>query len=316
MDLSLEKISKILNKNDNFCILTHQYPDGDTLGSAFALCIALQNMGKKAKVVNDEAFPEKYNFLQSKLEIQNFKPNFFICVDIANKKLLGPNLKELYANDIDISIDHHLINEDFAKFRYVNSSAAATGEIIYELLKIMNVKINKHIANCIYTAIATDTGCFKYKNTTSNTHRVASDMIDFGADVFDINRLMFDSKSKEQFMAERYILDSMEFYFNNRVAVVYVMLDMLEKTGAKDTFVDGIAGIPKQIIGVDIGITFRQKEDKVFKISVRTKENIDASLICSHFGGGGHANAAGCTLCGNLDEIKFMFLEYAKNFLK
>ena len=316
MEISLEKVSDILKDNDNFYILTHQYPDGDTLGSAFALCLALQKMGKKAKVINNESIPEKYKFLQSNVKSQDFEPFFFICVDVANVKLLGPNLEKSYANNIDLCIDHHRINEKFSKFRYVDPNAAATAEIIYEILKIMKSSIDKDIANCVYTAIATDTGCFKYKNTTSNTHNIAADMINFGADIFNINKLMFDSKTKEQFLAEKNILDTIEFYFNDKIAVIYVMLSTLRKTNANDTLVDGIAGIPKQINGVKIGITFRQKEDKVFKISVRTEGNIDAAHICRRFGGGGHTNAAGCTLFGDIDEVKNKFLEHASTFLK
>ncbi len=316
MEISLEKISDILKDNDDFYILTHQYPDGDTLGSAFALCLALQKMGKKAKVINNENIPEKYKFLQSNVKSQDFEPFFFICVDVATAKLLGPNLEKSYANNIDLCVDHHRINEKFSKFRYVDPNAAATAEIIYEILKIMKSPIDKDISNCIYTAIATDTGCFKYKNTTSNTHNIAADMINFGADIFSINKLMFDSKTKEQFLAEKNILDTIEFYFNDKIAVICVMLSTLRKTNADDTLVDGIAGIPKQISGVKIGITFRQKEDKVFKISVRTEENIDAADICSRFGGGGHTNAAGCTLFGDIDEVKNKFLEHVSTFLK
>lgn len=315
MNTSLEEIANLLKNNNNFYILTHQYPDGDTLGSAYALSRALKKINKKVKVLNEEPIPEKYSFLQDGVKLKSFLPECIICVDVADVKLLGPSLEAKYAGNVDLCLDHHRMNKKFSKFKYIDASAAATAEIIYNLLKVMNIEIDSHIANSIYTGIATDTGCFKYKNTTANTHRIAANLITFGASVHKINKLMFDSKTKEQFIAERFILDTMEFYFDNKLAIVYVMLNTLKKSGAKDYLIEGIAGIPKQIFGVQIGVTFRQKDIEAFKVSVRTENGIDASLICNHFGGGGHTNAAGCMLYGSLSEVKALFLNYAKKFL-
>jgi len=315
MKVSLERIVKILNENNKFCILTHQYPDGDTLGSAFALCRILQKIGKKAKVVNNDSIPPKFNFLKSCVKQENFEPEFIVSVDVADEKLLGPNLKK-YCGKVDLLIDHHKINENFAKYSYVDAGAAATAQIIYEIMNIIKTGWDSYIANCIYTGIATDTGCFKYKNTTAKTHKIAAAVLELGAEKDKINTLMFEQKTKEQFIAEKYIMDSIEFYFENKLAIIYVTLEMLEKSGADDSLIDGIAGIPKQIEGVVIGVTFRQKEEDVFKVSVRTSEEIDASLLCKHFGGGGHTNAAGFTIKGSLEEAKEEFISYAKTFIK
>ena len=315
MKVSLEKIAEILKSRDNFYILTHQYPDGDTLGSAFALCRALQKIGKKAKVINNDSISKKYSFLENSVKKEDFEANSIISVDIAGENLFGPNLKG-YFGKVDVCIDHHKINTDFAKYSYVDPDSAATAQIVYEIINIMGIQWDTPMASSLYTGIATDTGCFRYKNTTSKTHKITSDILDLGAEKDKINKLMFEQKTKEQFIAERYIMDSIEFYFDNKLAIIYVTLEMLEKSGADDSLIDGIAGIPKQIEGVLIGVTFRQKEEKAFKVSVRTGENIDASLLCKHFGGGGHENAAGCTLKGSLEKAKKEFVSYVKEFME
>ena len=314
MKVSLEEIAKMLKSNNNFCILTHQYPDGDTLGSAFALCRVLQKIGKKARVINNDSIPKKFSFLKDNVKEENFEPEFIVSVDVADEKLFGPNLKK-YCGKVDLLIDHHKINENFAKYNYVEADSAATAQIIYEIINIMKANWDPAIANCIYTGIATDTGCFKYKNTTAKTHRIAAAVFDLGAAKDKINALMFEQKTKEQFIAEKYIMDSIEFYFENKLAIIYVTLEMLEKSGADDSLIDGISGIPRQIEGVVVGATFRQKEEDVFRVSVRTSEKIDASLLCKHFGGGGHTNAAGFTIKGPLEEVKKEFISYVKTFI-
>ena len=314
MEISLIKIANILKTKNNFCILTHQYPDGDTLGSAFALCKALQNLGKAAKVLDSENVPNKYSFLKHNVENQIFNPEYIISVDIADKKLI-PSLFENFASKIDLCIDHHKTNKNFAKLNYVDSSAAATSEIIFELLNLINTEIDVDIANCLYTGIATDTGCFKYSSTTARTHKIAAKLIEYGAKAAQINRDVFEIKTIEQFTAEKLIFNSTEFYFKNKVAAMFVTFNILKKSNADDSLIDGIAGMPLRIKGVLIGLTFRQKEDHLYKVSVRTVKGINAAEICSYFEGGGHVNAAGCTVNGNLNEVKEKLLNCIKNYL-
>ena len=195
MKIELKDIEKVLKENDNFYILTHKSPDGDTLGSAFALCFALQKMNKNAKVLCSDVIPEKYKFLYENLEIQNFNPKYIISVDVAEAQLLG-DILNCYANQIDLSIDHHMLNQKFAKLWYIDSTAAATAEIIYEIIRKLEVRLDFNIAKCIYTGVSTDTGCFKNANTSARSHRIAAKMIDLGVDNFKIDKIMFDTKSK------------------------------------------------------------------------------------------------------------------------
>ena len=313
MDISLEKVKELLEKNDNFYILTHQYPDGDTLGSSYALCRMLQKIGKKAKVLSDK-FSEKYSILCDGIVDKDFLPKYIISVDVADAQILGNSLKK-YENLVDLSIDHHVSGKSFSKFRYIESSAAATAEIIYKIIKLFNVKIDKNIATCSYTGISTDTGCFKYANATSRSYRMAADMLDAGIDASNINRLMFDTKTRSRLEIERMVLDNIEFHCGAKCAVVYVTLDMIEKANANDSDLEGLASLPRQIEGVLVGVTLRQNADKSFKISVRTDERINSSEICQKFGGGGHQCAAGCTITASLENAKNQILDVIKDFV-
>lgn len=303
--MEFSKIKNFLETCDNVTILTHKSPDGDTLGAGFALCRVLRNMGKKANVINSEELPARYAFLYEWYEPMSFEEKTVIAVDIADTKLLGSKL-ENYAEEgkIDLCIDHHISNVYYANYTYVNASASAACQIMYELFRYMGVKFDKIIAKCLYTGIATDTGCFKYENTTAAAHIAVSELMKYNIDYANINRQMFDVKSKARLKVERTITDNMEFWCNDRCAVIAVTTKMMEESGIEPAEFEGLASIPLQVEGVDIGITIKQRHEKVFKLSVRTTEKIDASRFCQNFGGGGHIRAAGCEIEGTLDEVK------------
>lgn len=314
MKIELKDIEKVLKENDNFYILTHKSPDGDTLGSAFALCFALQKMNKNAKVLCSDVIPEKYKFLYENLEIQNFNPKYIISVDVAEAQLLG-DILNCYANQIDLSIDHHMLNQKFAKLWYIDSTAAATAEIIYELIKNLKVALDLNIANCIYTGISTDTGCFKNANTSAQSHRIAASMIDLGVDNFKIDKIMFDTKSKTKLNLEKIALDSLEFYYDDKCAIISLTNEEINKFDVCESDFDGFSAIPRQVEGVLIGIFIKEVVPGEFKVSVRTDESIDASKICAYFNGGGHRCAAGCTVYGTLFEVKNKLVNIIKRFV-
>lgn len=312
--MTLIEITEKLKSNNNFYILTHQYPDGDTLGSAFALCEALQKIGKKAKVLCPDLISKKYQYLMSGVRPEDFKSDCIVSVDVADKKLLG-SLQQTYGDNVDICIDHHGSNTKFARYMYVDSKRAATAEIIYDIIKLMDVTITKSIADCIYTGISTDTGCFRYTNATPDSYRIAADMMECGCNAAAINRVMFETKSRAKLDIERQVFDSIEYFSDNKCAIIYVTLDMIRKSGVKEDELDGIASIPRKIEGVLIGITIREKSDNTFKISVRTNDNINAAAFCGEFGGGGHIAAAGCSISGTIPEIKSKLAEVATRYI-
>ncbi len=300
--MSIEKAVKLLLERDNFEILTHVYPDGDTLGSGFGLCLALQQLGKNARVIYTN-LPKDFVFLSEDIKEQSFEAKTIVSVDVADEKLLGPN-REKYQGKIDLCIDHHRISKVEAEVKYVDYKAAANCEILYRIFGLMNIEITKQIANCLYTGISTDTGCFKYGNTTSNTLRIAADLIDTGIDAPYINKVMFDTKTKLKLKLEQEVYSSIEYYSADRCAIIAATLEMQKRLGVGDDELEGLASIPRQIEGVLIGITMREKESGVFKVSVRTDRCVNAAEFCARFGGGGHAEAAGCTVKGTFEEAK------------
>ncbi len=311
--INLYELALYLQAHDNYEILTHAYPDGDTLGSGFALCLALQQLGKKARVITTNV-PSKFSYLLQGIKEQSFEPEVIISTDVAADSLLGTNMSK-YIGKIDVCIDHHGSNTITAAEKFVDRFAAANCEILYKLFLRMNIKITPQIADCLYTGISTDTGCFRYTNTTAETMRVAASLMDFGCRTEYINKIMFETKSKEKILIERAVYDTMTYCANGRCAIIYTTLDMLKKLNVGDDEMEGLASIPRQIEGVLIGITMREKDDGVFKISVRTNDNINASDFCSQFGGGGHPAAAGCSIKGTLEEVKSKLVAAAETAL-
>lgn len=313
--ITLESAAKMLLSKDKILILTHRSPDGDTIGSGYALAMALRKLGKNVKVDCTDPFPEKYSYFIDKLEKLEFDEEFVVSVDIADTKLLGEKLSD-YADKIDLCIDHHGSNTKYAKEYYVEASAAAAAQVIAKLIRLMNVEFDKDIANAIYTGITTDTGCFRYTNVTAETHRIAADMIDCGAESGMINRLMFETKSRSRLEIERRVMDSIQFYLDGRCAIAYATIDMMKESGAVDNDMEGVSSLPRQIEGVMAGITLREKNNGKFKVSVRTTDELDASAICANFGGGGHKAAAGCMITGTLNEAIEQIIEVVRQALE
>lgn len=303
MKISLKEAAGRLREMEDVYILSHQYPDGDTLGSASALCRALRAMGKRAQTFCSDKIPHKFDFLFEGLETQSFEPRCIVSVDIADEQLLGEKLSS-YAGKIDLCIDHHGSNTGYAADHCVCPDAAATTEMIYDLILLLGVELDTAMATCIYTGISTDTGCFKYTNATPRTYRIAAEMMEKGIDAARINRLMFDTKSRARLEIERRVLDTMDFYLEDACAIIYVTKKMVAESGAGEDDMDGLAAMPRQVEGVSVGITLREKKDGAFKVSVRTTREIDASRVCARFGGGGHPAAAGCVLTGDIASIK------------
>ena len=295
--VDVEGVASLLKAHDNIVLLCHQYPDGDTLGSAGALCGALQKMQKHVQIRCADKIGRKYRFMMEGLRQEVVDPAYIVSVDVADEALLG-SLRKEFGGKIDLCIDHHGSNVQYAKKILVDSTAAATCEIIYDIIRAMGVEMDRQMANCIYTGITTDTGCFRYTNATPRTYRIAASMMELGACAADINRVMFDTKSRARIEIERMVMESMTFYFDGRCAAILITREMVETSGAKESDMEGLAALPRQVEGVEAGITLRERKDGAFKISLRTLPGIDASAICARFGGGGHAAAAGCTLEG------------------
>lgn len=306
MDISLAQAAALLRQKERIWILSHRNPDGDTTGSAFALQYGLQQLGKKARVLCSDPLPQKFSFFMQ--EAAEFEPDAIVSVDIADKTLLGASLESLYER-LDLCLDHHKINRMEDVPRYVDMHASATCEIVFELLQELQVEVDERTANALYTGICTDTGCFQFSNTTPKTHRIAACLMECGAHAEEINRNMFGTKTKSRILVERRVLDEMEFAYEDRVALTVISQQLVEETGIAAEDLDGVAAIPRQIEGVEVGITFREREDGSYKVSVRTVAEVDAAALCATFGGGGHARAAGCAFAEDLKTAKQKLLD-------
>ena len=314
MDYS--EIIDIFESHDKFLILTHKSPDGDTLGSGFGLCYFLRDMGKLANVVNSDGFPDRYDFMYVDYAPQDFEPEYIIAVDIADPTLMGSSLIEYQAPDVvDLCIDHHVSNKHFAKKSHVEGNTAAAAEILYKIFKQSGRKLSDIIAKCLYTGMATDTGCFKYENTTPETHLAAAELMAYDIDFANVNRKMFDVKSKGRIKIEQIVTGSMEYHINDKCAIISITTELMESCGVDQAEFDGLASIPLSAEGVVLGITIKQRHENVFKVSVRTTDEMDASAFCNYFGGGGHIRAAGCEIKGTLEEVRAKLLERAKQVL-
>lgn len=312
MRIDVKQCARILAQQDNILILTHAHPDGDTLGCGFALCRALLKMGKICAVINADKIPEKYDYLYEDIAPVKFKEDYVVAVDVATTNLLG-DLDGKYR--IDMCIDHHSTNTEYADMLLLEDVPAAC-QIIFKVIKELEVEIDEKTASCIYTGLSTDTGCFRYASTTADTYRAAAELIELGADNGKINRIMFETKTKTYARLERLALDSMRFYDNERVAVITITQEMYKLTGSNEQETEAIAPLTRQIEGVEVGITIREKSDGTCKASIRTFESVNASELAKAFGGGGHSQAAACRFDCGVKEAREMLVEKCGEFLK
>lgn len=315
MTIDFERAVSLLKEKDEILILTHASPDGDTVGGGFALLLALLKMGKKAKLLNNDKIPEKFSYITSLVKQQEFDEKFIVSVDVADSKLLGKDVCEKYGKKVDLAIDHHGTNRLFAKETYVEPESASACEIVFLITEALGVEIDKDIASCLFTGCSTDTGCFRYSSVTPRTHRIAARLIELGAAHSKINTKMFETKKFAFLKLQAICLEKSQFFFDGKVCIFTVTRKMLDETGCEDSDLDAISALSRQIEGVKIGITLKEKEDGTFKASVRTDEDVDAASICAQFGGGGHKRAAGCSFDIGADEIKKQILDAAKEMI-
>ena len=309
MRIDAASAAALLQEQENILIICHESPDGDTTGSAFALGYALRRLEKQVRVVCSDPLPKNCRFFWEAFPQEEFEEKYVVAVDVADSKLFGDKL-EAYKICTDLCIDHHPTNTQYAKNLLLCPQAAATTEIIFEVIGHLGVEVDREIAQCLYTGLATDTGCFLYSNTTAHTHRLAASLMETGIDFAAINRLMFETKTPGRVAMEKLVYNDLKYYFDGRCAVICITQDMLEQTGACGEELEGLASLPRQIEGVEVGVTMKQREDREsFKVSVRTNTQADASEICGRLGGGGHAKAAGCLVYGSVEEARMKILD-------
>lgn len=283
---------------DNVLILTHKSPDGDTLGTAFALKRLYEELGKRAWVCCSDKPSSRFEFICDGLSLEKcpFEEKCVVSVDVATAGMLGDGFSD-YSTRVDYAIDHHITNTRYAKKTIVKPDASSTGEILWDLIKRAEAPVNAYIAAKLYTAVSFDTGCFKFANVRPSTMIAAAEMLKYKIPFEDINRRLFDLSTLEQLKIETEVISSVERYENDRITVLSLRQATLKKYGADELDIDGISSIPRRIAGTVVGISLKETAEGWIKVSLRSLDDrIDVSEIAAVFGGGGHKRAAGCLI--------------------
>ncbi len=296
-----ETAAYLLDRN-GFAIVTHRRPDGDTLGSAAALCRGLRSIGKSAHILYNPEVTVKYAHLIEGISKPAAQPgDVIISVDVASPGMLPEAFAHLLGH-IDLRIDHHRSSESFTDFELVDPQAAACGQIIYDIMSEMGVHLDTPMANALYTAISTDTGCFRYANTQSHTFEVAAACAAVSKDLPVLNQVLFETNSLKRLKLQGWIVENLRFLADGKIAICALPLAVEKAMELTEDDMENISGFPRSIEGVKIAATLRQQEDGMVKLSVRALPEYDASAVCARFGGGGHRGAAGASMDMTMEE--------------
>ncbi len=315
--LTIEQAAARLQAADRVLILCHKNPDGDTIGCGSALYHALRALDKTAAVLCADPIPARFAFTNPYLFKGQFEPALVVAVDVAGLGLLGDmGVIPDYSRRVDLCIDHHAGNTGYARATLLDAGAAAAAELLCAVIEAMGVRLTPQIAVCIYTGLATDTGCFRFSNTTAQTHRVAARLIEAGADVEELNTLLFANHSRGQMEAERIARNHLTYCLGGWGAMIWLTREEIEASGADPADLDELTSLTVGIEGVKVGLTFRQQPGGAWRISIRTAKGADACAMARQLGGGGHLQAAGCELAGSLDEAKSAVLAAASAVLE
>ncbi len=310
--IDIKEAARLLSSMDNIHIYTHAHPDGDALGSAYALSAILEKTGKCCKAVCLDTLPRYLSHVWDR-ESKDVPCENIVTVDVADMSLLGEFDMQ---NRIALAIDHHGTNRVDCENLLCMSHYAATGEIIFDLAKELGVEFDRYIAECLYTAVSTDTGCFKFSNTAEHTFLCVAELTKYApnGNFGYLNEPLFISKPIEKMKFESEIISSLRFYYDGKLSVSLVTNDIIAKYGLSDSDIGGVEQLGKAPEGVELAITLKER-DGGFKISMRSSDRLDCSALCAKFGGGGHHSAAGCFLNGDAESIVNTLIETVKDVI-
>ena len=321
--MGIKEIAEAIKKYDDYLITSHINTEGDAIGSELALFYLVKQLGKRAVVVNNDSVPDRYKFLPGWDKIiigDNGKLTSYknlIIVDCPTIERCGEIAKVIRDSKIKINIDHHISNEDFGDFNWVNPDASSCGEMVFDLYREMGLNINEEIATMLYVAILTDTGSFVYDSTTYKTHRVASELIKLGVKPDKIAAMIYETKTLGDIKLLSKALSTIKIARDGRIAYMHVTKKMLEETNTTPDRTDGFVNFARAIEGSEVSIFFREDMENPQKIHVgfRSRGRVNVNVLASKFGGGGHPKASGCILTGPLDKVITKVLTTTEEFL-
>lgn len=300
--LTRNETANFLLTHDHYAILTHRRPDGDTLGSSAALCLGLRKLGKTAHVLTNRETTARYAWLHEGLTKAEVEENdCIITVDVASPQMLPKEFTQ-YLGRIALRIDHHSSATSFTENELVDPASGACAEIILDILMELWLELDEKIADAIYVGTSTDTGCFRFSNTTSHTFVTAATCAAHGARVYELNQMLFETNTLGRLKIQGWIVDNMKMLDDGKMAIVAIPKAVENEIGVTEDDMDNITAFPRTVAGVCMASTLRETKDGNVKLSVRAVPGYDSTVVTAKFGGGGHKGAAGATINMSLTE--------------
>jgi len=315
-----EIASKVMDKDD-FLLVGHKAPDGDCIGSMLGLYLGLLAMGKRVRMLLSDPVPPVYHYLSAVEQVElpgeiGSIPKNLIFLDCSDEQRVGQEVFSLIQDrNCSFNIDHHLSNDSFADFNYIDTSAAATAEIISELLLLMPINISAAMADTLLAGIIMDTGCFLNANTTAKTLRIAAELINLGASVNLARISLFESKSRKEVLILQQALQHLDFSADGRIAWMSLPYNELVAIEAEDLYPEGLINHTRMIEGVEVGILFREMPAGKVKVGFRSRGQVDVAALAAQFGGGGHRQASGVQCEGKLEEVKSTIIQAVEDVI-
>lgn len=318
---SMQEIANIIAQKDNYILVGHAIPDGDCIGSLLGLYLGLAGTGKHCQIWLEDPVPHIYRYLRGTEKIATpvaaSKGSIIIYLDCSDARRVGERVFTFLEQDTcSINIDHHSTNEFFALYNLVDTQAAATAEIIFRLLKCLHIPMDRHIASALYTGILMDTGRFCYSNTTSQTLRIAAELLEAGVDQEAARINLFESRPPQEMHLLSQALQSLEISSDGKIAWMTLSYDQVKNLGALEVYPEDVINYTRMIAGVKVGLLFRETSPGLVKIGFRSKDTVDVAAIAAQWGGGGHKQAAGARQSGTLEEIKARVIASVRDVIR
>jgi bifunctional oligoribonuclease and PAP phosphatase NrnA len=300
---------RFLREHDHYLVVSHMNPDGDAASSTYAVGLVLRMLGKSYTLVNEGTVPDKFLAIASEQNIQAWANtqqalafSHVICVDCADYSRVG-GVQGWIAPDARIlNIDHHATNDRYGEINVVREDAASTTEVLFDLFEHMGLTIELDLAECLYTGLLTDTGGFRYANTSPKVLEIASRLIRVGVNSSHLAELYLEKITLSHIELLKRSLSTLTMHASGKISWLYVTTDDIKASSASDEDLEGLVNYPRNIDGVEVGLLFKQKDADTVKVSFRSAGLVDVSLVAQSFGGGGHKRASGCTIKGTIEE--------------
>ncbi len=300
--LTRAECASFLLAHDRYIILSHRRPDGDTIGSSAALCLGLRQLGKTAHVLRNKEVSSRFQWLHEGLTRESVEEgDILVSVDVASPGMLPQAFAPLLGR-ISLRIDHHGSATSFTEEELVDPASASCAELVWDVLSMMGVKADRPLAEAVYVGVSTDTGCFRFANTTAHTFAVAAECARGGARIYELNQDLFETNTLGRLKMQAWIVDHMQMLQGGQMALIAIPRSVEESIGVTEDDMDNISSFPRTVAGVCMAATLRETADGDTKISVRAVPGYDATRVTVPFGGGGHKGAAGASLKMPLQE--------------